>query len=342
MVDFGGWDMPVQYTSIVDEHQTIRNQLGLFDIGHMGRVWVRGPEACAFLQFICTNDISTLADGQVRYNLVCNEKGFILDDILVYRIGAEYLLVINASNRIKIVDWLGKHISNFKATLDDQTLQTGMIALQGPLSIQVADEICPDKPSTLKYYFCKNATVLGHFVLVSRTGYTGEDGIEIIAPKGQDQVIWDALIARGIKPCGLGARDTLRLEAGMPLYGHEIDEATQPLEAGLGWAVKLEKGAFSGKAPLVAFAGQKDKRKRVGLEVLGRRIPREGCLLIHGNATVGKVTSGTFSPTFQKPLAMGYLPENLAAPGTEVEVDIRGNREKARVVPIPFYKRPRQ
>lgn len=341
MVDFGGWDMPVQYTSIVDEHQAVRNQAGIFDISHMGRLFITGPDACKFLQLVCTNDIATLAEGQVRYSLVCNDAGTILDDILVYKLKDQFLLVVNASNRTKIVDWLIKNKAGFQVNLDDKTLITGMVAIQGPKAMEIADHICSEKASDLKYYFCRTGRLFDSDAIISRTGYTGEDGIEFIIPNESLEKAWIALISMGLKPCGLGCRDTLRLEAGMPLYGHEIDEQTNPLEAGLGWAVKMNQKEFIGKKSLSGFESISNKRTRVGIEVLGRRIPREGCLLFHLGQEVGKVCSGTFSPTFQKPLAMGYLPANLAKLETEIEVDIRGNREKAKVVPIPFYKRPK-
>ena len=339
MVDFGGWDMPVQYTTIVDEHTAVRNDSGIFDIGHMGRLKIHGPDATSFLQMICTNNSANLKPGQVRYNLVCNEKGTILDDILVYQHGSDFLLVVNASNRTKIVSWLLNNVRSLNVKIDDQTLSTSMIAVQGPNAIALAKQVISDDPSKLGYYFSFDSKTMNVPCLISRTGYTGEDGIEIILPKGEEIKVWEKLVAMGCKPCGLGCRDTLRLEAAMPLYGHEIDENTNPLEAGLGWAVKLDKGEFIGRDALVKEKNTPSGRVRVGLELPGKRIPRELYPVTKNGAALGKVTSGTFSPTFNKPIAMAYVPASLSAVGTELDIDIRGKFEPCKVVPLPFYKR---
>ena len=339
MVDFGGWDMPVQYTTIVDEHTAVRNDSGIFDIGHMGRLKIHGPDATSFLQMICTNNSANLKPGQVRYNLVCNEKGTILDDILVYQHGSDFLLVVNASNRMKIVSWLSSNSGSLNVKIEDQTLATSMIAVQGPNAIALAKQLISDDPSKLGYYFSFDSKTMDVPSLISRTGYTGEDGIEIILPKGEEIKVWEKLVAMGCKPCGLGCRDTLRLEAGMPLYGHEIDENINPLEAGLGWAVKFDKGEFIGREALLKEKNTPSGRVRVGLELPGKRIPRELYPVTKNGAALGKVTSGTFSPTFNKPIAMAYVPANLSAVGTDLDIDIRGKFEPCKVVPLPFYKR---
>ncbi len=339
MVDFGGWDMPVQYTTIVDEHTAVRNDSGIFDIGHMGRLKIHGSDATSFLQMICTNNSANLKPGQVRYNLVCNEKGTILDDILVYQHGLDFLLVVNASNRIKIVSWLLNHSGSLNVKIEDQTLATSMIAVQGPNAIALAKQLISDDPLKLGYYFSFDSKTMDVPSLISRTGYTGEDGIEIILPKGEEIKVWKKLVAMGCKPCGLGSRDTLRLEAAMPLYGHEIDENTNPLEAGLGWAVKLDKGEFIGRDALVKEKNSPSGRVRVGLELPGKRIPRELYPVTKNGTALGKVTSGTFSPTFNKPIAMAYVPASLSAVGTDLDIDIRGKFEPCKVVSLPFYKR---
>lgn len=339
MVDFGGWDMPVQYSNIVDEHFAVRNDSGIFDIGHMGRIKIFGPDSTSFLQMICTNNCANLKSGQVRYNLVCNEKGTILDDILVYHHGSDFLLVVNASNREKIISWLISNVRSLDVQIEDQTLSTSMIAVQGPNAISLANQLISNDPSKLGYYFSFDSKTMNVPSLISRTGYTGEDGIEIILPKGEEIKVWEKLVEMGCKPCGLGCRDTLRLEAAMPLYGHEIDENTNPLEAGLGWAVKLDKGEFIGRDALIKEKNLPSGRVRVGLELPGKRIPRELYPVTKNSTALGKVTSGTFSPTLNKPIAMAYVPANLSAVGTDLDIDIRGKFEPCNVVSLPFYKR---
>ncbi|MSR31959.1 MAG: glycine cleavage system aminomethyltransferase GcvT [Gemmataceae bacterium] len=341
LIDFGGWDMPVLYSSIVDEHNAVRNSFGLFDVSHMGRIEVTGPQALPFLQLICSNNLATLKPGQVRYNLVCREDGNILDDILVYRLNGHYLLVVNASNREKIFSWLLKHLAGFEARVEDKTLATSMIAVQGPKALAIAKELVSPDPSLLNNYFCAMSKVMGKEALVSRTGYTGEDGIEIIVPVGEEVPLWEALAGLGATACGLGARDTLRLEAAMPLYGHEISEEVNPLEAGLAWAVKFDKGNFLGREALWEKNAKAGEIKRVGLVLEGKRIPREGCGVLGEGQGFGRVTSGTFSPTLGKAIAMAYVPATWSQPGTEVDVDIRGKRERAQVAALPFYKRAR-
>jgi aminomethyltransferase len=339
MVDFGGWDMPVQYTTIIDEHSAVRNAAGLFDVSHMGRLSFGGPDTLALIQKIYTNNAATMKDGQVRYGLICNDAGGIRDDVLAYRWPYGYAMVVNASNRLKIVDWINQTKSAFSVEMQDQTLTTCMIAVQGPKAVAMCQGLTEADPSKLGYYFATPSRYQGQPCVVSRTGYTGEDGVEIMVGNGQGVQLWEELVKRGVKPCGLGARDTLRLEAAMPLYGHELNEEIDPIQAGLNWAVKLDKGDFRGRDALVRRQTDAALRKRVGLELKGKRIAREGAVIKANGKPVGIVTSGTHSPTFAKPIAMGYVDPAYQKVGTPLVVDVRGNDEEAVVVPMPFYKR---
>lgn len=350
LVEFGGWEMPVQYAGIVSEHNAVRNVAGIFDISHMGRLHFTGPDACPFLDHLLTNNVSKLRVGQVRYSLVCDDSGGILDDVLVYRLDNAYWLVVNASNRLKIVDWLKAHEAPFDVTWQDLTLSTGMIAVQGPSSVVALTPEQADIWSKLKYYGVTTddtSSADGMSLMMSRTGYTGEDGFELIVPSDQLVPCWELLLARAgasqnvLQPCGLGARDTLRLEAAMPLYGHELSETIDPLTAGLDFAVKLDKPDFIGKTALIDLARQTDRRVRIGLELSGRRIAREGSEIRVNGAHCGVVTSGTYSPTLDRSISMGYVSSAFASPGTKVEVDIRGRCDEAVVVPLPFYRRDR-
>lgn len=343
MVDFAGWDMPVQYSTITAEHHAVRKAAGLFDIAHMGRLIFSGPDACALLDSLITNDATKLEVGQIRYALVCNEQGGILDDVLAYRFDDHYLLVVNASNREKIVGWIDQHKSGFDATVADVTTERFMLAIQGPKAIEILNRVASVDASTLKYYWGTETTILDAPAVISRTGYTGEDGCEVIVPADKGVALWEALIdagsAEGILPTGLGCRDTLRLEAAMPLYGHEMDESTDPWTAGLGFGVRMKAGDFIGRSALESLKANAKPKIRIGLELEGKRIAREGSLLFSDGQQVGEITSGTFSPTFEKTIAMGYVPAECSEPGTALEVDIRGKRVAAKVVALPFYKR---
>jgi aminomethyltransferase len=312
----------------------------MFDVSHMGRLSFDGPDTLDFLQHVWTNNPATMKDMQVRYGLVCNEKGGIRDDVLVYRWPYGWSMVVNASNREKIVGWLNQHQGGRNVRITDQTRETAMIAVQGPKALERCQGMTEADVSALAYYFGTPTRYKGKACVVSRTGYTGEDGLEFMVNAAQAVELWDDLAGRGVKPCGLGARDTLRLEAAMPLYGHEINEETDPLQAGLGWAVKLDKGDFLGRDAILQRQQDTKRRVRVGLELAGKRPAREGTPVIMSNGNeVGQVTSGTLTPTLQKALAMAYIEPALSAVGTEVLVDIRGKREPARVVPLPFYRR---
>ncbi len=341
MVDFAGWDMPVQYTSITDEHAAVRRAAGLFDISHMGRLSFAGADALALIQLVYTNDAATMRDGQVRYGLVCNEQGGIRDDVLVYRWPYGWAMVVNASNREKIVAWLEQHRGGRDVQVQDQTMGTAMIAIQGPRAVELCRGLTEADPAALRYYHATPTRYRGKPCVVSRTGYTGEDGVELMVGAGQAGELWEELVGRGARPCGLGARDTLRLEAAMPLYGHELTEETDPYQAGLAWAVKPEKGAFIGRDAMLRRRDDPNLPRRVGLELEGKRIAREGAAVLRDGREVGRVTSGTFAPTLGRVIAMAYVSPEATAAGTALGVDVRGQAVPARVVPLPFYRRPK-
>ena len=340
LVDFAGWDMPVQYSTILDEHKAVRTVAGAFDISHMGRLSFAGPDALALIQRVFTNDAAAMQDFQVRYGLVCNEQGGVRDDVLVYRWPYGWAMVVNASNREKILDWLERHKKGLDAQVVDQTFQTCMVAVQGPRAVEQCRDLTAADPSRLGYYHATPTTYRDKPCVVSRTGYTGEDGLEVMVGAGQAAELWEDVLGRGARPCGLGARDTLRLEAGMPLYGHELTEEIDPFQARLGWAVKMDKGDFLGREALARRKQDLSLRRRVGLELEGKRIAREGAAVTAGGWEVGRVTSGTFAATLGKAVAMAYVSPDSTEPGTPCEVDVRGKAEAARIVPLPFYKRP--
>jgi aminomethyltransferase len=344
MVDFAGWEMPVQYSSIVAEHQAVRTAAGLFDIAHMGRLRFTGPDTLRFLNHLVTNDVRQLDVGQIQYALVVNDEGGTLDDVLVYRMADFHLMVVNASNRTKIVDWIAAHQSGFDVHVEDLTTTQFMLALQGPKAEEILNRLVDIDLKQIGYYRGAGAHLLDDSVIVSRTGYTGEDGFEVILGVEHAVAVWERLLAEGadvgVLPAGLGCRDTLRLEAAMPLYGHELDEQTDPLTAGLGFAVKLDKRDFIGRAALEQIKAKPNRPRRVGLQLDGRRIAREGALVFVGDRQIGRVTSGTFAPTLEKSIAMAYVSPESVQVGNTVEIDIRGSRERATIVKLPFYKRP--
>jgi len=339
MVDFAGWEMPVKYSGIVEEHQAVRTAVGIFDISHMGRLWLVGPDAVTLVQRIYTNNAATLKEGQVRYGLICNESGGILDDVLVYGWKDGMGIVVNASNREKIFAWIGKHQGARLVPLIDSTHESCMIAVQGPGAVACCQGLTPAPLDTLPYYFAIRTTYRGKNCSVSRTGYTGEDGYEFLVSVDQGQQLWEELAGRGARPCGLGARDTLRLEAAMPLYGHELNQDIDPFQAGLAWAVKMDKGDFIGREALTRRKQDTTRPVRVGLELEGKRIARENAEVLRDGQSIGKVASGTFGPSVGKAIAMAYLKPQYSACGTICEVDIRGKPEPARVVSLPFYRR---
>jgi aminomethyltransferase len=357
MVDFAGWSMPVQYTSIVEEHLATRNQAGLFDISHMGRIEFQGPDACRFLDCIVTRRVTELAAGGIRYSLITNAAGGILDDVLVYRQAApdSYLLVVNAGNRGKILQWLDDQRSDLPAGISpekfdwhDRTEATVMLALQGPEALAIAQDLVDDDfvLGHLRYYSCRETRMLGHPTLVSRTGYTGEDGCELIVERERGlelaTKLWETGRERGLKLAGLGARDTLRLEAGMPLYGHELSEEIDPYQADLAFAVQLKGRYFVGCESLAQLAHKPPPRRRIGLTFSGRRVPREGYLVFSeesGERPIGVITSGTFSPTFEQPIAMAYVEASAIEDSRNFSVEVRGTRLPATLAKLPFYRR---
>jgi aminomethyltransferase len=361
LIDFGGWEMPVQYTSITEEHLAVRKAAGLFDISHMGEVTLSGAAAGDFLNHLLTNDIRKLTPGHGQYTLMCNERGGVWDDLYAYRLSEEvYLLIINASRTDMDVAWMQEQAARFhpgnELKLTDASHHYGAVAVQGPRVVEFIEECIPGPATSCKRagtvtQLAKNQ--IGGFcwldrsVLVSRTGYTGEDGFEILAREDSIVEIWDSLLAAGarfgIKPCGLGARDTLRTEVCYPLYGHELDEDTTPIEAGLGAFVALDKGEFTGRSVLAAQKAEGVKKKCVAFKMTDRSAPpRPGYPIwsAGGEArAIGKVVSGTQSPSLGIGIGMGYVPPEFAHPGTILEIEIRGRRNAALVVPKPIYRK---
>ncbi|MDQ0940592.1 glycine cleavage system aminomethyltransferase GcvT [Streptomyces sp. V1I1] len=352
MTDFAGWDMPLRYGSERDEHNAVRTKAGLFDLSHMGEITVTGPQAADLLDYALVGNIGGVAVGRARYTMICQEDGGILDDLIVYRLGdTEYMVVANASNAQIVLDALTERSEGFDAEVRDDRDAYALIAVQGPESPGILKSLTDADLDGLKYYAGLPGTVAGVPALIARTGYTGEDGFELFVEPQHAEKLWQALTdagaPAGLIPCGLSCRDTLRLEAGMPLYGHELTTALTPFDAGLGRVVKFEKtangGRFVGREALEAAAeraGSNPPRKLVGLIAEGRRVPRAGYQVLVGGQVIGEVTSGAPSPTLGKPIAIAYVDAAHAAPGTEgVGVDIRGAHEPYEVVALPFYKR---
>jgi aminomethyltransferase len=345
LIDFGGWEMPVQYGGILEEHRAVRERAGVFDVSHMGELEVSGPEALAALQWLTPNDVSRLSDGRCQYSSFLTERGTFVDDLLVYRKAADsYMLVVNASNISKDFEWARSHARG-EARVEDASDRCALISVQGPRAAALVGRLAAEDPSDLAYYSFRQTKVLGAPALVSRTGYTGEDGFEIcVAPENAEKVFRGVLEeGRGdrVLPCGLGARDTLRLEAKMALYGNDIDDTVTPWEADLGWTVKMKKGEFLGRDALEAQKAEGVARKLVGFEMVDRGIARHG-YAAHTAKGEGVVTSGTHSPTLGKPIGLVLLPTAASAVGTELEVDIRGRASTARIVETPFYKRTKE
>ena len=341
LVPFAGWEMPVQYPAgIQAEHRAVREACGMFDVSHMGEFVVRGPDAIAFVNHVTSNDVSALAVGQIHYTTLLTEQGTIVDDLLVYRFADHLLLIPNAGNRDADLAHLQAHMGGFDVTLTDVSDEYALIAVQGPGAPAIVQALTPTALDGVRYYRFVEGAVAGVPAIISRTGYTGELGFELYVPVNHAVTVWNALLDAGVTPCGLGARDTLRLEAGMALYGHELDIHTTPLEAGLGWLVKLGKPHFLGKDVLVRQHQDGVDRKLVGFTFTERAIPRSGMPVYYGDLQVGTVCSGTMSITLGEPIGTCYLPAAAAVPGTRFEVDVRGRRVPARVVALPFYTRP--
>ena len=354
--DFGGWNMPVRYGNELDEHRAVRTSAGLFDISHMAEIRVTGPQAGAFLDFALVNPSSAIAISKAKYNLICNEQGTVIDDLIVYRLGEqEFLVVANAGNRFNVVAALEERIDGFaNAILTDESDDWALIALQGPVAAEILQPLCDQDLTGLKYYAILEANVAGIPILVGRTGYTGEDGFELFTPASYAAQMWQALLAAGgerLLPCGLASRDTLRLEAGMPLYGQELDLEHNPYQAGFAKVLKLDRnpedgnnGNFVGKVALEELAANEPDVKLVGLVGEGRRAARHGYELfaLGGETAIGVVTSGALSPTLGYPIAMAYVSTadpSLLLAGATIEVDIRGSRQPLTITNLPFYKR---
>ncbi len=342
MVEFGGWEMPVQYTGIIDEHQAVRNAAGLFDISHMGEVEVRGPDALAFLQYVTTQDVATIGVGQANYALLCRPDGGIVDDIFIYHLPDRYMVVVNASNTAKDVAWLREHSRNFDVTLADTSKRIGMLALQGPRAAAILAGSGAQELADLPFHGVASGFVLGIPALVARTGYTGEDGFELFVAAEETTRLWDGLLDAGcaerLKPCGLGARDSLRFEACLALYGHEIADDINPYEARLGWVVKLDKGDFVGAEELRRIKQAGLQRRLVGFEMVGRGVARGGYPIQADGTQIGAVTTGMPSPTLGKNLGLGFVPVAHSSEGNEFDVIVREKPVRARVVKTPFYK----
>lgn len=347
MVDFGGWDMPVQYTSILDEHNAVRTKAGLFDVSHMGEIWIDGPASLNLVQHLTSNDASALTVGKIQYSGLLTKEGCFVDDMLVYKVADDsYLLVVNASNEPKDYAWISKEAEGYDAKVTNRSAETAQLAIQGPEAMTILQPLIDIDLSAIRYYHFEWAKVLGKKALVSRTGYTGEDGFEVYLAPADVTGLWRRLLETGrpagLVPVGLGARDTLRLEAAMALYGNDIDDTTTVLEADLGWILKLKKPEFNGREVLEKQKAEGVGRKLVGFELTKRGIARHGYSCLKGGKKVGHVTSGTMAPFLKKPIGMAYLPVELAAEGSTFEIEIRNRLVAAQVVPKPFYKRPKK
>ncbi len=342
LVPFAGWEMPVQYKGILEEHLTVRDAVGLFDVSHMGQIELSGGAALEGIQYITTNDASRLYPGRVQYTALCNEEGGVIDDVTLYMLDKErYLFCVNASNTEKDLLWIREQIGN-KVNVSDRSRDYALIAIQGPLSVEVAKRIWGNRIEGLRYYHFTTLEQGGSTTIISRTGYTGEDGFEVYIDSKKAVSIWQRLMDAGrdldIMPCGLGARDTLRIEMKYCLYGNELTEETTPLEAGLGWIVKFDKGEFVGRDALLRQKEKGVDKRLIGFEMLEGGIPRHGYSILSGDRVIGTVTSGTFSPSLKKPIGIGYILQGLSNTGMELLIDIRGKIRKAVIVETPFVK----
>jgi aminomethyltransferase len=339
MVPFAGYEMPVQYPAgITAEHRAVREGCGIFDVSHMGEFWVTGDRAVDFVNHVTTNDVAALAIGQVHYSTILNERGTIEDDCLVYRFADRIMMVVNASNAAKDFDHIAPQASRYGVTLTDASDQMSLLAVQGPTAAKIVQALTPVELSEIAYYHFTEGAVANHDAIISRTGYTGEDGFELYVTNDSAVPLWNALVKFGrVSPAGLGARDTLRLEMGMALYGNDIDDTTTPLEANLAWLVKLDKGDFVGRDALVAQKGRGLERKLVGFTMAERNFPRHGYTVFFDGQPSGIVCSGTMSPSLGIPIGTCYLPLAGTKPGTSFEIEIRGKRVPATVTKPPFY-----
>ena len=345
MVDFGGWEMPIEYSGIIDEHLAVRAAVGLFDVSHMGEIEVRGPQALELVEMVTPNAASRLRDNQAQYSALLYPQGTFVDDVLVHRFSANhYFFCVNASNQRKDFEWIVSN-NTLEAEVEYASEKYAQLAVQGPRAIATAQKLTSEKLEEIRYYWFRRGRVLGVPALIARTGYTGEDGVELYVPPEEAARVWKAALEAGaefgIKPCGLGARNTLRLEAAMSLYGHEIDASITPWEAGLDWMVKLDKGGFLGRDALLRQKQEGVRRRLAGFEVTGRGIARDGYKVYLEGQASGFVTSGSPSPHFKKNIGLCYLPAGRAAPGQAIEIEIRSQMTRAVLVPTPFYSRKR-
>ncbi len=346
MVPFGGWEMPVQYAGILEEHRAVRERAGLFDISHMGEIEIAGPGALEAIQYLTSNDASRLSVGEVQYSVLTTPEGTFVDDITVYKFADDrYCLTVNAANIEKDVAWIREHLVS-DVEVKNTSDEVAILAIQGPRAQEILQKLTSAELGKLKYYFFVEGNAVGIDCCISRTGYTGEDGFEMYIPPQYAATLWNALLEAGapagLQPCGLGARDTLRLEAKMALYGQDIDDQHTVLEADLGWIVKLEKGEFIGREALARQKADGVSRKLVGFEMLGRGIARPHYAMVNGGKLIGEVTSGGPAPSLGKNIGLGYVAVQYAAIGTEFDIVIRGQPVAARVVRTPFYKRVRR
>ncbi|MCY4624428.1 MAG: glycine cleavage system aminomethyltransferase GcvT [Chloroflexi bacterium] len=354
MVPFAGWEMPIQYHSVIAEVKAVRSDVGIFDVSHMGRLNIYGSGAASFMDSLVTFSVKTLATGRARYGFILSDSGGILDDVILYHTqfddGSDLLrLVCNASNRLAVIGWMDQNAATFPGvTFNDHTYETALIAIQGPRALEVVDGLCigDPGPSALRPFAADTFPfALGDGVraegFVGRTGYTGEDGVEIAIDAAHAPRLWEALTAAGAVPCGLGARDVLRLEAGLRLHGSDIDLTTTPLEAALERFVNMDKNIFHGRDALELQEEDGLRRRLVGFRLLGGGVPRHGCAVLHEGHAIGEVTSGTYSPILDTGIAMGYVPADHTAPGQSVQIDLRGRLVEAEVSELPFYRRPK-
>ncbi|MBL7686345.1 MAG: glycine cleavage system aminomethyltransferase GcvT [Deltaproteobacteria bacterium] len=344
MVPFGGWEMPVSYSGVLKEHQAVRMKAGLFDVSHMGEILIEGPQALDFLQYITSNDLNRIVDGQCQYNLLMNPQGGVVDDIIIHRLSDQrFFLCVNASNTEKDFNYINALQNDFQVTVRNQSAQYAQLALQGPLAQKILKPFIDFDLSTLKTFYFQETKLKQIPVLIARTGYTGEDGFEIYLPPEAAASVWNDLLHEGnplgLLPCGLGCRDTLRLEMAYPLYGHELSDSITPLEAKLAWVVRLEKENFLGKEILVRQKQEGLSKKRIGFVMLEPGIAREKYLIFSGGKGIGEVCSGTYSPSLDKSIGCGYVPESFSKIGTKIDIEIRGKMKKAAVVETPFYRK---
>jgi aminomethyltransferase len=345
MVDFGGWDMPVQYEAgVIAEHLATREKAGLFDVSHMGEIWVEGPDAITFVNRLTTNDVAKLVDGQAHYSALTNDSGGVVDDLLVHRFSDDrLLLVVNAATTEKDWAWIEPKAKGFDVRLRQASAEYCQIAIQGPKALGILQKLTETELNPIRYYHFTTGKVDGFDAIIARTGYTGEDGFEVYAAPDAAVRLWNRMMeagaSEGILPCGLAARNTLRLEAAMSLYGHELSDTISPLEANLGWICKLGKGDFIGRAPMAKLKEEGLTRKLVGFEMTDKGIARDGFGVFSGETRIGEVTSGSPAPFLRKNIGLAFVPPEFAKAGQEITIDVRGKMLSAVVVPTPFYKR---